>query len=239
MSPSPRASPAVPPVLEYWTQSQECCDPEWEAAYLRFETRAQEERKFLGRLREFGVQHWPRDSRVVELCCGRGSGLAAWHELGFRHLEGVDLSATLLAECPAIARRYVGDCRHLQLPDASREVVAVQGGLHHLPALPDDVRATAAEAWRVLRPGGHFLVVEPWETPFLRFTHFLCARPAARRLWPRLAALAAMIEHEAATYHAWLSQPEAILTALSAGFMTVQKRIAWGKLQWLGRKPPA
>lgn len=239
MSSFQTAASTARPALEYWAQPQKCCDREWEAAYLRFETGDEERAKFLGRLRGFGAQHWPHDSRIVELCCGRGSGLAAWRELGFPHLEGVDLSVSLLAKCPDAARLYVGDCRQLKLPDASRDIVAVQGGLHHLARLPEDVRATAAEAWRVLRPGGKFLVVEPWTTPFLRCTHALCAQPAARRLSPRLAALAAMIEREAVTYHAWLAQPEAIWAALTAGFITARKRIAWGKLHWLGLKPAA
>jgi len=237
MTPSDRAVSAAKPALEYWTQAQECCDREWEAAYLRFETRAEEEAKFLRRLRSFGVEQWPRDSRIVELCCGRGSGLSAWRQLGFSQLEGVDLSATLLAKCPDAARLYVGDCRDLKLPDSSRDIVAVQGGLHHLSRLPDDVAATAAEAWRVLRPGGKFLVVEPWAALFLHFTHALCGQPLARRLSPRLDALATMIEREAATYPAWLSQPDTVWAALTGKFSTVRKKIAWGKLQWLGVKP--
>jgi len=235
---SPVRVVSVPqPRWKSWAPSQECCDPEWESAYLAFETREQEEKKFLRRLRGFEVERWSRDLQIVELCCGRGSGLQAWQKLGFENLEGVDLSERLLAECPAPAQLYVGDCRQLLLPDASRDVVVVQGGLHHLPSLPDDVRATSAEAWRVLKPGGKFLVVEPWDTPFLRFVHWLCTLPSARLLWPRLGTLATMIEREAVTYHAWLGRPDEVWPALTKGFDTVQKKIALGKLSWLGSKP--
>ena len=49
----------------------------WEEAYLRFETPDQEIRKFHKRLVALGAGDWPRDSRIVELLCGRGSGLRA------------------------------------------------------------------------------------------------------------------------------------------------------------------
>jgi hypothetical protein len=64
---------------------------EWEAAYLRFETPEQEVRKFRNRLPRLGSSRWPRDAKVVELFCGRGSGLLALRTLGFEDIEGIDL----------------------------------------------------------------------------------------------------------------------------------------------------
>src|SRR5208283_1427532 len=93
-------------------------DP-WEEAYLRFETPEEEIQKFLGRLRRLGVSAWPRDTRVVELFCGRGNGLRAWERLGFTNLEGVDLSPRLIARYSGPAKCYVADCRHLPFSEAS------------------------------------------------------------------------------------------------------------------------
>jgi len=73
----------------------------WEAAYLRFETPQQEIRKFKQRLIKLGAHRWSRETEVVELFCGRGNGLKALAELGFRHLEGVDL-------CPRLLDQFVG-----------------------------------------------------------------------------------------------------------------------------------
>jgi hypothetical protein len=73
-------------------------DP-WEAEYLRFETQEEEIRKFTERLRRLGVGGWPRETKIVELFCGRGNGLHALARLGFRNLEGVDLSPRLPREC--------------------------------------------------------------------------------------------------------------------------------------------
>ena len=55
----------------------------WEDAYLRFETKEQEIKKFKSRLVKMGCQEWPVESRIFELFCGRGSGLHALDELGF------------------------------------------------------------------------------------------------------------------------------------------------------------
>src|SRR6202140_4136078 len=136
-------------------------DP-WETAYLRFETPEEEIRKFTERLRKMGVSEWPRESNVVELFWGRGNGLHALARLGFRSLEGVDLSPRLLAEYTGEARCTAGDCRELPFADRSKDAAIVQGGLHHLPVLPDDLESVFAELRRVLRPGGRGGLVEPW-----------------------------------------------------------------------------
>jgi ubiquinone/menaquinone biosynthesis C-methylase UbiE len=222
--------------IEHWTQPRECCDSAWEAAYARFESRATETAKFLRRLRWLGADHWPRDLRVVELFCGRGNGLDAWHRLGFGEIEGVDISKSLLERYLGDAQLYVGDCRRLGFADASRDIICVQGGLHHLLVLPDDLQATVAEAWRVLKPDGRMVVVEPWATPFLAVVHRLCRLSWARRASRKLDSLACMIEHEQATYFNWLARGPEILGVLTRDFQTESKRIAWGKLSWLGRK---
>src|SRR5579885_547085 len=141
----------------------------WEAAYLRFETPEEEIQKFIKRLKRLGAAQWPRDSRIVELFCGRGNGLHALSRLGFRNLEAVDLSPRLISQYQGPAIRYVADCRRLPFSNRSKDAVIVQGGLHHLPLLPDDLEQTFAEIHRVLKPEGRVMFVEPWRTPFRTF----------------------------------------------------------------------
>lgn len=212
-------------------------DP-WEAAYLRFETPEEEIRKFTDRLRRLGVSQWPRETNVVELFCGRGNGLHALERLGFRNIEGVDLSPRLLAEYRGGARCYAGDCRELPFADKSKDAAIVQGGLHHLPVLPDDLERVFAELKRVLRPSGRVLFVEPWLTPFLRFVHGVSENLLARRLSVKLDALATMIDYERQTYENWLGRPSEITQLARRYFQPEYESFAWGKWNFVGRPRP-
>jgi SAM-dependent methyltransferase len=220
--------------LTYWQAGESCCDKTWESAYERFETREQQIHKFLSRCRRLGIDGLGRTSSVVELFCGHGNGLEALARLGFENLEGVDLSATLVARYRGPARVYVGDCRHLKFDDQSKDLVIVQGGLHHLPSLPDDLEQVLAAIHRVLKPGGSIALVEPWLTPFLRFVHAVCRQRPARRIWPKLDALAVMIEREQTTYEAWLSQPAMIRRLLEKYFESELCQISLGKIVFVG-----
>jgi ubiquinone/menaquinone biosynthesis C-methylase UbiE len=206
----------------------------WEAAYLRFETPAQEIVKFQKRLKKMGVTKLPRESHVVELFCGRGGGLHALSQFGFTHLEGVDLSKNLVRQYQGEAQLYVADCRRMPFRDQSKDVLIVQGGLHHLWVLPEDLDQVITEARRVLKPNGHFVIVEPWRTPFLSFVHVVCANPLARRLWDKLDALQVMTEHEIETYEQWLSAPQMILDLMTKQFSPIYRSIGWGKLNFVG-----
>jgi ubiquinone/menaquinone biosynthesis C-methylase UbiE len=209
-------------------------DP-WEAAYQRFETPEQEIRKFTERLRSLGAAGWPRDAEIVELFCGRGNGLHALRRLGFTRLEGVDLSAHLLAQYHGDARCTVADCRQLPFADRSKDILIVQGGLHHLPTLPGDLDQTFQQMRRVLRKDGRVVLVEPWLTPFLRIAHLACANALVRRLSNKVDALAVMINYERRTYEQWLSQPEIILKLVRKYFSAEREKIAWGKWSFVGK----
>jgi len=210
-------------------------DP-WEAAYLRFETPEQEVDKFAKRLIKVGAARWPRDAEIVELFCGRGNGLHALSKLGFTRLTGVDLSASLLAQYTGPAKVYVRDCRNLIFTDQCKDIVVIHGGLHHLPALSQDLDQTLAEIYRILKDDGLLMVVEPWLTPFLSLVHAACRSGIAKRLSRKIDALATMILCERHTYEQWLSQPEMILSQLQRYFHANQSSFQWGKLIFVGRK---
>lgn len=218
----------------YAAEPQESCDAAWEAAYHRFETPDQEIRKFQKRLKHLGADNWPTDSRIAELFCGRGNGLVALERLGFKSLKGADLSDGLVSEYEGPAECYVADCRELPFEDQSVDIAIVQGGLHHLPILPEDLKKVFAEVVRVLVPGGRFVVVEPWKTPFLDIVHFACSNSLATKLFGKIKALATMIEHERDTYDQWLGMPEEIQNLLRANFESVLQEERWGKFCFVG-----
>jgi len=217
------------------TPAQTALKPDlWEAAYLRFETPEQEIQKFIGRLKRLGAEKWPRDAEIVELFCGRGNGLIALQRLGFTRIEGVDLSPRLIAQFKGAAKCTVADCRKLPFADRSKDVLIVQGGLHHLPVLPDDLEQTFSEMQRVLRKDGRVMFVEPWRTPFLTFVHFVSEIALVRRLSNKMDAFATMTEHEIRTYEQWLGQSETIRKIARAHFLPVHESFAWGKWNFVG-----
>jgi ubiquinone/menaquinone biosynthesis C-methylase UbiE len=208
-------------------------DP-WEAAYLRFETPKQEIQKFVSRLQKLGAAQWPRNAEIVELFCGRGNGLSALERLGFTHVEGADLSPRLIAQYRGSAKCFVADCRRLPFADRSKDVLIVQGGLHHLPALPEDLEKTFSEMQRVLRKDGRVVFVEPWLTPFLKFVHAVSENPLARRLSNKMDALATMIQFERRTYEQWLTQPDLIRKSARTYFTPIHESFEWGKWNFVG-----
>ena len=206
----------------------------WEAAYQRFESPSAEERKFSRRLRRAGVTAMSPHSRVLEMFSGRGGGLRALRELGFHRVTAIDASPSLLfaGERPAI----LGDCRALPCASGTQDLIVIQGGLHHLPRLPEDLEATLAECSRALTPDGRVVIVEPWLTPFLRLVHLGCALSVVRRFSQRVTALATMIEHERPTYERWLSSPAMVKEVLLRWFEPERWQVSFGKLLFVGKR---
>lgn len=212
---------------------EQASDP-WESAYLRFETPEEEERKFIRRLVAAGALAWDKNALILDLFCGRGGGARALHRLGFRRVVGLDLSPRLLRARTDSSHCMVADCRVLPVATGSADIAVVQGGLHHLPTIPQDLVVVLKEVARALRPGGVFMAVEPWDTPFLRLVHKVCEVPLAQRALPKLEALATMIEHERATYEAWLRNGQTVLAELDRHFERRRGHIRLGKLHYVG-----
>ena len=207
----------------------------WEQAYRDFETRDEEIRKFERRLHALGVERLARSSRILEICCGRGSALTAWERLGFRRAVGLDWSHALLRLYEGHAPRIVGDIRAMPIASESQDIVAVHGGLHHLPSLAD-LDAAMREVRRVVRADGHVAIVEPWWTPSLAVMHGLSRRRPIRAVSRKMDAFERMYELERVTYDAWLGQPEQILAILRRHLTPLTLHRRWGKLMLLARR---
>ena len=222
--------------ITYWHQGISCVNEQWENAYTKFETPSQEIKKFVGRFKAMGAERWTKDAQIVDLFCGRGNGLVALEKLGFQNLNGVDLSPDLVAQYDGPAKMYVADCRFLKFDENSIDYVTLQGGLHHLESIENDVNKTLAEIHRSLKPNGHFVSVEPWNAPFLRFMHLTYKLKPIRAIWGKLDALATMTELEYPIYNNWIGAPAQVLSLYKKYFETVHLKFAWGKIQFVGKK---
>ncbi len=217
------------------TLTSEQVQTAWEDAYTKFETPEQEIKKFVGRLNKLGQREWDRNAQIVDIFSGRCNGIRALETLGFTNLEGVDISPNLLSQYQGKAKLYTADCRQLPFEDNSRDIIIVQGGVHHLPQIPEDLEQTLSEVNRVLRPEGKFILVEPWKTPFLQFVHFLSERNLIRLASKKFDAFATMTHYESETYFNWLAKSEEILRLLDKTFETAYLEKKWGKLLFIGK----
>lgn len=203
----------------------------WEDAYLRFETPAAEIAKFQKRLNGFQQNKWPRDAKIVELFCGSGQGLVALESLGFENLTGIDISSRLLHKYQGSGKTVTADCRSIPLLDNQFDIAIVQGGLHHLPNLRTDLPTSLTEVHRILKPGGHFVVVEPWLTPFLWFVHFITLDfRLLNCVSGKLSAFHDMVRLEEDTYIPWLDSANWIKAEFLRFFDEKSVKIGWGKL---------
>jgi len=108
------------------------------------------------------------EGEVLEIAVGTGRNLPYYPD-GVR-LTGVELSPAMLEVAHARARELgreidlrVGDAQALEFPDERFDSVVCTLSLC---TIPDD-RAAVAEVRRVLRPGGHFLLLEHVRSPLL------------------------------------------------------------------------
>jgi ubiquinone/menaquinone biosynthesis C-methylase UbiE len=102
----------------------------------------------------------PVSADVVDIGCGGGTYTRAWHDAGAATVTGVDFSGPILeaareshGDLPGVDFRS-GEATATGLADASADIVFERALIHHVP----DLFAVAAEAARLLRPGGVLLI---------------------------------------------------------------------------------
>lgn len=129
-------------------------------------------------------QYFPveRAARILDLGCGDGLLLRSLGRHGYSHVRGVDTSPEQVER--AAARGSVAVCGNLidvlaAAPDTSEDVVIAFDVLEHFTK--SEALEVADEVFRVLRPGGRFIVHVPngmallgAPSYFSDMTHELC-----------------------------------------------------------------
>jgi ubiquinone/menaquinone biosynthesis C-methylase UbiE len=124
---------------------------------------------FFERILFAGSREWvcsQARGKVLELACGTARNLRFYPQ--DVELTCIELSREMLAigqrraaELSRQADLRVGDAQGLEFPDASFDTVTCTLGFCTIP----DTRRAAAEAFRVLRPGGQLLMLEHVRSP--------------------------------------------------------------------------
>jgi ubiquinone/menaquinone biosynthesis C-methylase UbiE len=103
---------------------------------------------------------------VLEIAIGTGRNLP-YYDRSVR-VTGIDISLAMLEIARERAREdgmeadlHVGDAQQLNFPDGTFDSVVSTASMCTIP----DYRAAIGEAWRVLRPGGQFLLLEHVRSP--------------------------------------------------------------------------
>ncbi len=97
-------------------------------------------------------------SRLLIAPCGTGADYAYLGDLA-HEVHGIDLSPEAVALCPAAMQTKVGDILASGYPDDYFDLVASPLFFHHLLDFGFD--RFLYEFWRVLRPGGGLVILEP------------------------------------------------------------------------------
>lgn len=189
-------------------------------------------------------------NRLLDAGCGTG---IYFESLGphARHIDAVDGSPEMIGVARSFCAQKglthihpaVGTMEALPYPDEAFDVVTELDVLHHL----EQSRRGIDEVYRVLKPGGRFLVFEPnIANPLMFFAHALPReeRRALSRNHPR--ALLALLEARFETVR-WMgvceliTETQGVKRALLDAYLGACRflgREAWYPRQvWLGKKP--
>jgi len=108
--------------------------------------------------RYYWAGEYANDRDVIEAACGAGAGLG-YLAMRSRSIQACDISDTVLAPPRAHygsrIRIDTADAAKLPYGDASADVILLFEAIYYIP----DVAAFLTEARRILRAGGHLLIV--------------------------------------------------------------------------------
>lgn len=207
----------------------------WNSNYIEYETAEQKRRKFFRRLKALDLTSMLNNDEIIaDLFCGSGENSIALNQLGFANVINIDLAFDLLKVSDIKGRSVVGNALSIPLSDASVHAVCVQGGFHHLHGNAECQRVLS-EVWRVLKPGGHLIYVEPHMSICLKLFITIVFSPLAS-ISKKARAIRAMIEIEGETYKNWLANYSLFECQLKEMFVLNKKYVSWHNVACIARK---
>lgn len=138
----------------------------WQEAYHSEALKRRRETTYARKLRRLGLHEPTPGSRTLDIACGSGEALETLAAAGFANLYGLDLDA-LPTTGPEPFHRTLGDGGCLPFADATFDQILCLHALHHFRSL-DHIGALLAEARRTLKPAGALLLIDHFDSYYLR-----------------------------------------------------------------------
>jgi SAM-dependent methyltransferase len=140
---------------------------DWQSAHYEEPFYSERTAKLPVKLQRLGILSMPRDTRVLDACCGRGEALLVLQDAGFRNLVGIDATPRKGSPDDDLDIRQ-GDVKNMPFPDGAFDLVLNLHALHHMGD-PAGVSRFWHECQRVLRPGGTLAIIDFPASAQIRF----------------------------------------------------------------------
>ncbi len=148
-----------------------------------------------------------KSSKILDFGCGKGNLVKDFRDRGYSNSYGVDPSELLLTNTEAEAA-YPGclkklDGSKLPFENSTFDVVYSSGVLHHIDW--SDYISVFQEIRRVLKPGGHFIYLEPRKSIARSLGHVVVFSPV-KLFVKQVKTLEQCLVAEWPTYSVWLDK---------------------------------
>lgn len=138
----------------------------WQQAYHSGALKQRREATYARKLRRLGLHQPTPNTRTLDIACGSGEALTTLAATGFTQLHGLDLDAPA-SDGPEPFYRTLGDGGQLPFASATFDQVLCLHALHHFRSL-DHIADLLGEARRVLKPTGALLLIDHFDSCYLR-----------------------------------------------------------------------
>ena len=138
----------------------------WQEAYHSDALKRRRETTYARKLRRLGLDAPAPGTRTLDIACGSGEALQTLAATGYGDLHGLDLDAPQTTG-PEPFRRTLGDGGRLPFAAGAFDQVLCLHALHHFRSL-DHIGELLAESRRVLKPSGALLLIDHFDSRYLR-----------------------------------------------------------------------